>query len=156
MTPTTRRPFTAHTNVGAVEAQRKRELGHIHQGKAALGWSDDDYRYHLRELTGKASAADLDLAGRRKVLMHMEALGYAPKAAKFQPFDQAAKIKWLWRKIGEAGGLRDASPDALLTFVGHSTGAGVSDVKFLPTTEASKVIEALKAMLDRAKRAQGA
>jgi len=156
MTPTTRRPFTAHTNEGAVEAQRKRELGHIHQGKAALGWSDDDYRYHLRELTGKASAADLDLAGRRKVLMHMETLGYAPKAAKFQPFDQAAKIKWLWRKIGEAGGLRDASPAALLTFVGHSTGTGVSDVKFLPTTEASKVIEALKAMLDRAKRAQGA
>lgn len=152
---TTARRFTAHTNTGNVEAQRKRELGHIHQGKAALGWSDDDYRYHLRELTGKASAAELDLAGRRKVLMRMETLGYAPKAAKFQPFDQAAKIKWLWRKIGEAGGLRDASPDALLTFVGRSTGAGVSNVKFLPTTEASKVIEALKAMLDRAKRAQG-
>lgn len=153
---TTTRRFTAHTNADNVDAQRKRELGHIHQGKAALGWSDDDYRYHLREWTGKASAAELDLAGRRKVLMQMETLGYTPKAAKFQPFDQAAKIKWLWRKIGEAGGLRDATPDALLTFVGRSAGAGVSDLKFLPTAEASKVIEALKAMLDRAKRAQGA
>lgn len=152
---TTTRRFTAHTNADNVDAQRKRELGHIHQGKAALGWSDDDYRYHLREWTGKASAAELDLAGRRKVLMQMETLGYTPKAAKFQPFDQAAKIKWLWRKIGEAGGLRDASPAALLTFVGRSTGARVSDLKFLPTAEASKVIEALKAMLDRAKRAQG-
>jgi len=33
--------FTRHTNADAVATQRKRELGHIHQGKAALGWSDD-------------------------------------------------------------------------------------------------------------------
>lgn len=151
---TTTRRFTAHTNAAHVDAQRKRELGHIHQGKAALGWSDDDYRFHLRNLTGKGSSAELDAPGRRKVLDHMASLGYAPKAAKFQPFDQAAKIKWLWKKIGEAGGLRDASPAALLAFAGRSTGAGVSDLKFLPTAEASKVIEALKAMLDRAKRAQ--
>lgn len=153
---TTTRRFTAHTNADNVAAQRKRELGHIHQGKVALGWSDDDYRFHLRNLTGESSSAALDAPGRRKVLDHMASLGYAPKAAKFQPFDQAAKIKWLWKKIGEAGGLRDASPAALLAFAGRSTGAGVSDLKFLPTAEASKVIEALKAMLDRAKRAQGA
>lgn len=157
MTSTTRRTFTAHTNVGAIEAQRKRELGHIHQGKAALCWSDDDYRFHLHNLTGKSSSAELDAAGRAKVLARMASLGFKPKVAKFQPFDQAAKIKWLWKKIGEAGGLRDASPAALLAFVGRTTGTGVDDVKFLPTLEASKVIEALKVMLDRAKkRAQGA
>lgn len=152
MATTTRRTFTAHTNVGAVEAQRKRELGHIHQGKAALGWSEDDYRFHLHNLTGKSSSAELDATGRSKVLARMATLGYKPKAAKFQPFDQAAKIKWLWKKIGEAGGLRDASPAALLAFVGRTTGTGVDDVRFLPTIDASKVIEALKAMLDRAKR----
>lgn len=156
MTSTTRRPFTAHTNVGAVEAQRKRELGHIHQGKAALGWSEDDYRFHLHNLTGKSSSAELDAAGRAKVLARMATLGFKPKAAKFQPFDQAAKIKWLWKKIGEHNGLRDPSPAALLAFIGRTTGSGYSDVKFVPTMEASKVIEALKAMLDRAKRAQGA
>lgn len=151
----TRPTFTRHTNAGAVAAQRKRELGHIHQGKAALGWSDDDYRYHLRRLTGKTSSAELDATGRAAVLAHMATLGYTPKASAFKPFDQAAKIKWLWRKIGEAGGLRDASPAALLAFIGRATGQGVSDVKFLPVPQASKVIEALKAMLDRAKRAQG-
>ena len=156
MTSTTRRTFTAHTNVGAIEAQRKRELGHIHQGKAALCWSDDDYRFHLRNLTGKSSSAELDAAGRRKVLDHMATLGYAPKASTFKPFDQAAKIKWLWKKIGEHGGLRDPSPAAMLAFIGRTTGSGYSDVKFVPTMEASKVIEALKAMLDRAKRVQGA
>ena len=111
---TTARRFTAHTNADNVQAQRKRELGHIHQGRAALCWSDDDYRFHLRNLTEKDSASDLDAVGRRKVLDHMATLGYKPKAAKFQPFDQAAKIKWLWKKIGEAGGLRDASPAYLI------------------------------------------
>jgi len=155
MATTTRRPFTAHRNAGAVDVQRKRELGHIHQGKAALGWSDDDYRFHLRNLTGNTSASELDADARRKVLDHMATLGYTPKASTFKPFDQAAKIKWLWRKVGEAGGLREASPAALLAFVGRTTGTGVSDVKFLSVADASKVIEALKAMLDRAKRAQG-
>ena len=153
---TTTRRFTAHSNTGNADAQRKRELGHIHQGKAALRWSDDDYRFHLLNLTGKGSAAELNGAGRAKVLARMATLGFKPKAAKFQPFDQAAKIKWLWKKIGEHGGLRDSSPAALLTFIGHTTGSGYSDVKFVPTMEASKVIEALKAMLDRAKRVQGA
>lgn len=133
---------------------RRRELGHIHQGKSALRWSDDDYRFHLRNLTGKRSAAELDATGRRLVLAHMASLGYTPKAAKFRPFDQAEKIRWLWRKIGEAEGLRDPSPSALLAFVGRTTGMGVADVKFLPTRESSQVIEALKAMLDRAKNAQ--
>ncbi|WP_423457998.1 regulatory protein GemA [Ottowia sp. VDI28] len=153
--PTTRR-FTAHTNHANAFAQRKRELGHIHQGKAALRWSDDDYRFHLLNLTGKASAAELNGTGRAKVLAHMATLGYKPKAGTFKPFDQAAKIQWLWGQIGKAGGLVDASPAALLLFAGRVAGTGVSDVKFLPTLEASKVIEALKAMLDRAKRAQGA
>jgi hypothetical protein len=136
------------------ENVRRRELGHIHQGKSALRWSDDDYRFHLRNLTGKRSAAELDATGRRLVLAHMASLGYTPKAAKFRPFDQAEKIKWLWRKIGKVGGLRDPSHSALLTFVGRTTGMGVADVKFLPTRESSQVIEALKAMLDRAKPAQ--
>lgn len=136
------------------DSARRRELGHIHQGKSALRWSDDDYRFHLCNLTGKRSAAELDATGRRLVLAHMASLGYTPKAAKFRQFDQAEKIKWLWRKIGEAGGLRDPSPSALLTLVGRTTGMGVADVKFLPTQEASQVIEALKAMLDRAKTAQ--
>jgi phage gp16-like protein len=151
---TTVRSLATHTNAAIIFAQRKRELGHIHQGKAALAWSDDHYRFHLRNLTGKSSSSELDAAGRAKVLAHMATLGYKPKASTFKPFDQAAKIKWLWRKIGEHGGLRDASPAALLAFVGRTTGTSVSDVQFLPTLDASKVIEALKAMLDRAKRAQ--
>lgn len=151
------RRFTTHTsqiNPANLEAQRKRELGQIHKAKADLGWSEDDYRFHLRNLTGKSSSKDLDHAARRKVLDHMAACGFKPKAKPFKPFDQADKIRWLWKKIGEAGGLRDDSQAALLVFAGRSTGTGVSDLKFLPVRQASTVIEALKAMLDRAKKAQ--
>jgi phage gp16-like protein len=153
MVTTTHRHLTSHTNKPAADAQRRRELGQIHAGKKALNWSEDDYRFHLMDLTGKTSSADLDAAGRAKVLARMEAAGYKPKAAGYKPFDQAAKIKWLWKKIGAAGGLRDASDSALLVFIERHHGRGVSDVKFLPTNEASNVIEALKAMLTRAERA---
>jgi phage gp16-like protein len=144
--------FAVHTLPAAGQAQRRRELGHIHQGCTALGWSEDDYRFHLTHLTGKDSAADLDAEGRAKVLAHMATLGFKPKATGFKPFGQAEKIEWLWRQLDKAGGLRDASPEAMLSFVGRTAGVGVSHVKFLGAADASKVIEALKSMLDRAKR----
>ena len=146
--------FNSYSSPANVEAQRKRELGHIHQGKAALGWSDEDYRFHLLQNTGQNSAADLDAAGRAAVLAHMAKLGFKPKAPTFKPFGQPEKIKWLWKQIDKAGGLRDPSQAALLSLVARVTGTGVSDVQFLPTLDASKVIEALKSMLDRAKSAQ--
>lgn len=133
---------------------RKRDLGHIHQGKKALGWSDDDYRFHLANITGHTSAAELNAGERAKVLAHMALLGFKPQAKStkpFKPFDQIDKILWLWRKLGEAGGLRNTSDEALLAFVQRTTGQPVSSVRFLPTLAASTVIEALKAMLDRAK-----
>jgi len=147
------RRFTAHSSPAQEATLRRRELGHIHQGRSKLGWSDDDYRFHLNNLTGKSSSADLDAAGRAKVLNHMATLGFKPKAS-FKPFGQPEKIKWLWKKLDQAGGLRDASDAALLTFVARTTGTSFSDLKFLPTALASKVIEALKSMLDRAKATQ--
>ena len=144
--------LVVHTSPMAAKDQRRRELGHIHQGRTALGWTEDDYRFHLVAITGVASSADLDAAGRAKLLAHMAKLGYQPKSRSFKPFGQPEKIKWLWKKLDEAGGLRNGSPAALLAFVGRTTGTTVSDLKFLPTAQASKVIEALKSMLDRAKR----
>ncbi|KWT66433.1 phage protein GemA/Gp16 family protein [Comamonas testosteroni] len=80
-----------------------------------------------------ASSVDLDAAGRAKVLAHMAKLGYQPKSRSFKPFGQPEKIKWLWKKLNEAGGLRNGSPAALLAFVSRTTGTTVSDLKFLPT-----------------------
>lgn len=139
----------------AAKEQRRRELGHIHQGRTALGWTEDDYRFHLVAITGVASSADLDSAGRAKVQAHMARLGFRLKSRNFKPFGQPEKIKWLWKKLDEAGGLRNGSPAALLAFVSRTTGTTVSDLKFLPTAQASTVIEALKSMLDRANRQAG-
>ena len=147
------RRFTAHSSFAQEAALRRRELGHIHQGSSALGWSEDDYRFHLHTLTGKSSSADLDAAGRGKVLAHMATLGFKPKST-FKPFGQPEKIKWLWKKLDQAGGLRDGSDAALLAFVARTTGTSFADPKFIPTAQASTVIEALKSMLDRAKATQ--
>ncbi|MFT4195824.1 phage protein GemA/Gp16 family protein [Ottowia sp.] len=78
------------------------------------------------------------------------------RAAKrsFKPFGQPEKIRWLWRKLGEAGGIQDTSDKALAAFVSRTTGMGVADVRFLPTAQASTVIEALKSWLGRVQRAQ--
>lgn len=154
MNSNTRNRFKAYTSPANGDAQRKRELGHIHQGRQALGWSDDDYRYHLDQQTGATSSATLDSQGRAKILAHMAKLGFIPKASTFKPFDQDEKIKWLWKKLGEVGGLRDCSAASLLAFIARTTGTGYADIKFIPTSDASRVIEALKSMLDRAKRSQ--
>lgn len=154
MNSNTRNRFKAYTSPANGDAQRKRELGHIHQGRQALGWSDDDYRYHLRQQTGATSSATLDSQGRAKILAHMAKLGFIPKASTFKPFNQAEKIKWLWKKLGEAGGLRECSAASLLAFIARTTGTGYADIKFIPTSDASKIIEALKSMLDRTKRIQ--
>lgn len=154
MNATSRIRFKAYTSQSNGDAQRKRELGHIHQGRQSLGWSDDDYRYHLRQQTGSTSSATLDSQGRAKILSHMAKLGFIPKASTFKPFDQAEKIKWLWKKLGDAGGLRDCSAASLLAFIARTTGTGYADIKFIPTSDAARVIEALKSMLDRAKRRQ--
>lgn len=149
--PNVRRTFTAHTSTVNAADQRKRDLGQIHKGKKDLQWSDEDYRFHLQNLTGKSSSADLSAAGRRKVLDHMAACGWHPASKPFKPFGQAEKIEWLWKKLGEAKGITDTSKAALLTFVGRTTSLGVADLKFLPVAQASTVIEALKSWLDRAK-----
>ena len=79
----------------------------------------------------------------------MAACGWSAKQT-FKPFGQPEKIKWLWRKLGEAGALHDGGNAALLAFVARTTGMGVADVKFLPVAQASVVIEALKSWLNRA------
>ena len=145
--------FKAHASPAVAADHRRRELAQIHIGRAALGWCEDDYRYHLRQVTGADSAAELDAAGRRRMLDHMAACGWSPKRT-FKPFGQPEKIRWLWRKLAETGAVHDASNHALLAFVGRTTGTGVADVRFLPPAQASTVIEALKSWLGRAQRAQ--
>lgn len=129
---------------------RNGDLAKIHMGKKALNLSDEEYRTVLWRQAGASSSKTLDHDGRRKVLAYFATLGFQPER---KPFGQAEKIVWLWRKLGAAQALRDTSQAALMAFVGRTAGVQVANLKFLPVTEASKVIEALKSMLNRADKA---
>lgn len=63
---------------------RRRDLAKIHIAKKQLGMSDTAYREMLKNIAGVASAADLDVRGRSKVLGHLKSRGFKPayKAAQ--------------------------------------------------------------------------
>lgn len=66
---------------------RNRELAQIHIAKQTLGLDDDTYRDMLWTVGRVRSSADLDHAGRRRVLEHLKARGWkntrsAPDVAK--------------------------------------------------------------------------
>jgi phage gp16-like protein len=82
---------------------RKAQLGLIHAGKKALAYDDDVYRQILKTQCNVTSAADLDAAGRAKIIEYMRAQGFqppAPKAPKRRreaaPIPSRAR---LWAKI---------------------------------------------------------
>ena len=60
--------------------QRRRDLATIHMAKAQLGMDDDAYRAILWSVTRVKSSADLDWAGRSKMIDHLKACGWAPAA----------------------------------------------------------------------------
>lgn len=57
---------------------RRRDLAKIHIAKKQLGMSDTVYREMLKNISGVASAADLDGRGRSKVLDHLKICGFKP------------------------------------------------------------------------------
>jgi len=72
---------------------RRAELAKIHIAKVQLGMDDGAYRDMLWTLGRVRSSADLDYAGRQRVLEHMKKCGFQPKPPKTErPKDPA----WGW------------------------------------------------------------
>ncbi|MGE0446171.1 MAG: phage protein GemA/Gp16 family protein [Vicinamibacterales bacterium] len=134
---------------------RKNELAQIHIAISDLGWDDGHYRAVLFAKTGKRSAGDLDSTGRKRFIEHLKACGWTggkPRPAAPKYTRQQWHILQLWRELGEAGALTDKSGSALNAFVAHLVGA--SDLRLLTATaQATTVIEALKAWLQRMRKA---
>lgn len=63
-------------------AGRREDLAKIHIAKKDLGMADDAYRALLWTIARVRSAADLDYGGRQRVLEHMKACGWMPRAPK--------------------------------------------------------------------------
>lgn len=130
--------------------QRRKELAQIHIAVADLGWSDADYRAILQAKTGKASSGELDGTGRRRFLDHLRQCGWKPKSQGPRLTKQQWLVQRLWQDLGNAGALEDKSAAALNRFI--KAQGGPDELRFLGTSHASLVIEALKSWL---KRAQG-
>lgn len=133
---------------------RKRELAQIHVAKSQLGLDDETYRAMLWTVARVKSAADLDWAGRKKVLDHLKAKGFKIKAGKkavtTRPLasdDQSKMIRGLWLELHDYGYVENPAESALAAFVKRMT--GVEALQWLNSNQASKVIEDMKKWLAR-------
>lgn len=129
--------------------QRRKELAQIHIAVAALAWSEADYRAILQAKTGRASAGDLDSTGRKRFLDHLRQCGWKPQAKGPRLTKQQWLVQRLWQDLGKAGALEDKTASALNRFI--KAQGGPDELRFLGTSHASLVIEALKSWLQRVK-----
>ncbi len=131
-------------------AEQKREIQLIKIAQKQLGMDDHTYRSVLWSVARVKSSTELDFAGRKKVLEHMEACGFKrtkPQPRKVADDPQSMKMRALWLELHAAGKVRNPSESALAAFVKRQTGRDA--LQWLNTREASAVIEDLKKWLAR-------
>lgn len=138
----------------AADADRRRQLSAIHAAATQLGMDTADrspasaYRALLLQLTGKASAAELDARERDAVVQHLRRLqNKLPQQPKPKDGWQASKIRQLWAELGAAGVLEAPGEAGLALFVHAQTGR--SALRWLTVPENQRVIETLKSWLAR-------
>lgn len=135
------------------DPKRRADLAAIHCAKRDLGLDDAAYRALLQRVAGVESAAELAPRQRAEVLRELDRLGFrrAPARragrARLTGGRQAKKCRAMWIELHKAGVVRDASEAALDRFTKRV--AGVDSLAWVDAQEASRVIEALKAMADR-------
>lgn len=140
------------------EGARKADLAAIHIAKARLAWTDDHYRDVLRTVCRVGSSAELDFAGRKRWLAHLQAcLKAEGKVAvsersytkpKRKPLSPSAKKMWsLWMQICDAGKAHERTMKALEAFAARQT--GVDKIDWLKSKQVELVIESLKQFLER-------
>lgn len=138
---------------------RKRELGLIHMAKAQLGLTREDYEHVLREVTGKASSADLNAAEREKLLARFKQGGFAVKAkagaahARSIREPQVTKLMAMWYALADAKAVaRPFNSDACVRSVeawckeqldGHELGP-LGALRFATGAQMQVLVESMK------------
>jgi phage gp16-like protein len=102
---------------------RNSDLAKIHVAKKQLGMTEEDYRAMLWTQGRVHSAADLDHAGRQRVLDHLKACGFKPTASKStkrpaRPTPAPDKIKLVRRIRAQLISL-DHLPDTYADGIAH-------------------------------------
>lgn len=135
-------------------ATRRAELAKIHMAAEQLGMDTGDkdegseYRSMLWTVACVRSAAELDWAGRKKVLDHLKACGAKlgfegkPQSRALATDPQSKKLRALWLEMHTLGIIKNPDESALCAFVKRET--GVAALQWLKPAQASQVIERLK------------
>lgn len=129
---------------------RAADLARIHIAKKALGFDDETYRAVLERITGETSSKNLSPAARAKLITEFYRFGWSNpvKTFKLSQKSYVRKIYALWGALKRDGIWREKSPASLHHFAKKITGC--DNLEWLTYPEASKVIEALKSMQNRA------
>lgn len=130
-------------------SDRRADLAQIHIGKKALGWDDEFYRSILWSVCRVKSSAELDMAGRLRLIDHMRKCGWkAGQAARpvAQPLTPQQRKMWsLWQQLADAGLVQSRRMPALVAFAKRQT--GVDRLEWLTPAQGDLVIESLKAWM---------
>ena len=131
----------------------------INIGKAQLGLEEDDYRALLVRVTGVASLRAMTEKQRLQVIEEMKRLGFQVKAggrklpASTRPYVRL--IHALWSSCHRLGVIEDGGRGALRAFCHRFFPDAVSvDPDLLSYEQATPIIEALKKMEARGKKAE--
>ncbi len=134
-----------------ITQNRRADLAKIHIAKQDLGLDRETYEAILWHQAKVHSSADLDAAGRGKVLAYFKSKGWSPKRGKGSPTSQhkapgsksqADKIRALWITMHKAGMIKNGSEQSLNHYVKRIT--GIDQVDWLYSNKANRVIESLK------------
>lgn len=131
------------TSSGKAESRRKL-IGAVRAAASRMKLDDDDRRAIQVEMTGKRSMGDMSLAEIGKVLDRLNRDRPAPMAHR----GHAGKIRALWWTLYWLGEIAEPNDAALDSFVRRQT--GLAALRFLDHHRAPSVIEAQKAMAERA------
>lgn len=135
----------------------------INIARGQLGLDEDTYRAMLIRVTGRSSLRAMSERQRIDVLDEVKRLGFKVQPGKSRaklplaPRPDQRLIHMLWKSCYRHGAIENVSRDALRAFckrfVAHGQDNVLCDPDLLTREQAEPVIEALKKMEARAKKA---
>jgi phage gp16-like protein len=128
---------------------RKAMIAAVKISQKQLGLEDGDYRALLVRVTGHASSTACTVAQLGDVLDALKGRSRpAPAATKRADHPAAGKARALWISLHRLGVVRDGAESALEAFARRQL--GVDRLQWADQGQVFKLIEALKAMAERA------